>query len=681
MEFNELKLIDFSQGIKSSEVMHNDYALQEQIERERLAIAGYGINYGLELSLIDEFTLRIISGTLVDKDGVEKIIKGKDLSVDLPYLIAKKQRLFSIEEGKIVLDDIPYSESRSEPAEYSERNKWGIEAYYEDSPASELSISAIKDNVIYTNSKDSKRAVIVTYNTAYDRIDTVYIDHEYELQISRGSDSTTPSAFIPENCKYVLGFVKVVSSYYDDEEERPIAKCSLIEEFDNRRTVYTDLDNNLYLCGVPFESLLRIYFEEPSDPKEGMLWYDMATNKLNVWRRTDFFMFSDVITYTSINPENPQKFNTSVGYHKNQLTVYIERRNTTGNKVWTKLTNNELEYYTDLEEDKKGYSESKEFRIIPRLVSNTNIRYTVNRYDSSYYWVPINDTSFVSVFEAKMWAPNETGEGLVEYQNGLNINEMKPERVNHDLRHFVFRPDEMHLRFTPYKNELSIMIDQIPLHRDQFNEITIDDILSNNELMEIATKGYGYTTAYLQELKENYQNIGLGFKLINSLDRPGFIEVNIQHRVNDAIQKNKFQRNASFSKTQTLIYDPDNGTSPYNLNGADLTIDTIIPYRFGEEQLEVYVNGIRIKKELIKELTSGDEMLGAMCKRFSVNPYALGLKKGSEIIYKITTNIYSYDHVDSAIKEHHQELIDKIADLEEMVNVLRKQMDSLLGND
>lgn len=51
MNYNQLKTIDFSQGIRSSEVMHNDRALQEQIERERLAIAGYGVNFGLDLSL------------------------------------------------------------------------------------------------------------------------------------------------------------------------------------------------------------------------------------------------------------------------------------------------------------------------------------------------------------------------------------------------------------------------------------------------------------------------------------------------------------------------------------------------------------------------------------------------------------------------------------------------------
>lgn len=681
MNYNQLKLIDFSQGIKSSEVMHNDQALQEQIERERLAIAGYGINFGLEINLIDDFKVEIMNGTIVDKEGVEKFIKGKTFDIELPNLIMRKQRAFSKDNGEIILDDIPYSENRTEPSEYAISSAyWGIDAYYEDNPSVEISISSINENVIYTNVKDQKRAVLINYNIAYDRIDTIYINEDYEISISAGIDSTTPSAYIPDDCKYVLGFVKVVSHYYDEEKKHSIAKASIIKEFNNRRTVYTDLNNNLYLCGIPFESLLRIYFEEPKEPKEGMLWYDMTTNKLKIWRRTDFFMFTDIVTYTSIDPNNPQKFNTSVGYIGDQLSVYIETRSQVGEKVWTKLDNSQLELHTDLEESEKKKVESKEFRIIPRIVSGANIRYTINRYDNSYYWVPINDTSHISAFEYKMWAPNENADGLVEYLPGLNISEMPPERDKHDLKHFIFKPNEIHLRFTPYKNELSLMVDQIPLHRDQFVEITVSDILNNPELADIAVNDYGYTMPYLQDLKENYQDIGLGFKFTNSLDRPSFIEVNIQHRVNDSVLKNKLQRNATFSKTQTLVYDPDSGVTPYNIRTPDVTINTLIPYRFGEEQLEVYIDGKRIKKELIKEVTAGEEILGAFCKSFTINPVELDLKKGSEITYKITTNVYSYDHVDSAIKEHQQELINKIADLESIVTTLKKQMDSLLGN-
>lgn len=674
MNYRQLKIIDFSQGIKSSEVMQNDLALQEQIERERLAIGGYGINFGLELKLLNDFQLEVGDGTIIDKEGKEQFISGKTFTIEKPRLINRKQKLFSSEGGVLTLDNTPYSETRTEPSEFSANDLWGIDAYCEDDPSTTLYITAIREKVLYSNAKDTKRAVIVHYNTAYDRIDTVYINNDCEVSIKAGIDSTTPSAYIPEDCKYVLGFIKVVSAYYNEDKKHSIAKASIIKEFNNRRTVYTDLNNNLYLCGIPFESLLKIYFEEPREPKEGMLWYDMTTNKLMIWRRTDFFMFTDIITYTSIDPADKQKFKTSVGYRDNQLSVYVEVRETAGTKVWTKLQPEQLELHTDLLEEDAGIAESKQFRIVPKMVPNTRIKYTINRYDDSYYWIPINDTSYISANECKMWAPSLSSEHLVEYLPGLNLEEMQAERPNHDLKHFFFHASELHLRFTPYKNELSLMIDQIPLHRDQFIELTVDDILDSAELTNIATTHYGYTTDLLQQLKSNYKEIGLGFKLVNSLDRPGFIEINIQHRVNDSILKNKFQRNATFAKTKTITY---SSTAGNTLADGTVEIATVIPYRYEEEQLEVYINGKRIKKELVTEITNSP-ILGSMCKAFSIKVNETGLANGSEITYKITTNIYSYDHVESAIRESQQELVDKIASLEVIVSELQRKMDNII---
>ena len=681
MNYNQLKTIDFSQGIRSSEVMHNDRALQEQIERERLAIAGYGVNFGLDLSLTKEFELSVTQGTIVDKNGVEQFIDSKVFQIEKPNLIMRSQRLFSTENGVITLEDIPYAETRTEPSQFtSDRKNWGISVYYEDEPGRELSISAIKGTTIYTDSRYNNRAILVNYYAAYDRIDTVYINNDYRLVIGPGIDSTTPSAYIPEDCKYVLGFIKVISKFYDEDKEHEIAKCSIIKEFNNRRTVYTDLNNNLYLCGVPFESLLRIYFEEPKDPKEGMLWYDMDTNKLKIWRRTDNFMFTDIVTYTSVNPNDLQKFKTSVGYRKNQLSVYIETRANGGNKVWTKLTDAQIEVYTDLKDSDKDKLESKEFRIIPKLVTNTNVKYTINRYDGSYYWVPINDTANIAVKETKMWASNLANTNLVEYKPGLNIGDMKEERKNHDLRQFLFHADELHLRFTPYKNELSLMIDQIPLHRDQFNEITVEDVLNDTNLTNLAITYYGYTTALLQNLKEVYKELGIGFKFTNALDKPAFIEVNVEHRVNDSMLKNKFQRSATFAKTETIIYNNNADTVTYAENTTgDIKVSTSVPFMYGEEQLDVFVNGVRVKKEYITEVTVGEAILGATCKQFILNGKAIGIANGAEITYKILTNVYTYDHVESIIRDTHQELLNKIADLEAKLNALSTKVDNFIG--
>lgn len=666
MNFKQLEIIDFSQGIRSSEVMNNDLSLQSQIERERLSIAGYGVNYGLELSLSDDFNIDISEGTLIDNEGKEKYIEGSKENIEKPLLVTKKEKIYSEEDGRIILSETPYSTTRLYPSQYAEKKYWNIEIYYEDNSSIVINISSIDGNILYTDVKNSKRAVIVKYTVAYDRIDTVYVDKEYNIKLKYGISSLTPSSYIPEDCKYILGFIKISSMVYNDEENIYEAKISIIKEFNNRRMVYTDSENNLYLCGVPFESLLKIYFTEPLEPKEGMLWYDMKTNKLKIWRRTDNFVFTDIYTYTSSNPNDRQAFATSVGYFKNQLSVYIQDTNYTED-IWKKLKNEEIEYYTDLEESEKEKKESFEFRIVPKVIKGTKIKYTINRYDESYYWVPINDTSYIPVSEYKMWCPDAEGQNLLEYKPGLNISELSQDRNNHDLKHFIFKSSELHLRYTPYKNELNILIDQIPLHRDQFSEITVNDVLQNQELTNIAINSYGYTLKMLEELENSYLDLGIGFKLTNRLDRPCFIEVGITHRVNDSILRNKLQRNSVFAKSETIVF--SSILESLNL----ITINTAIPFKYGEEQIDVYINGTLVKKELVTE-NSTEKILGAHCKSFTLDKNTVNINYGDEITYKILTNVYSYDHVVSALKEENQELYSKIRLMEDSIEEIKKQI-------
>lgn len=680
MNYDELRIIDFSKGIKSSEVMHNDRALQEQIDRERLAIAGSGVNYGLTMEL-DGFKLKITDGSVVDIDGQERYIVGGTFDIELPKLINRKQVLFATEGGIITLDDTPYAETRTEPSQFTENaDDIGITLYYEDNPSSILNISSIAGKTLYTNATSASRSVVVNYSTAYDRIDTVYINEKYKLAICNGTDSTTPSSYIPEDSRYVLGFVKVNSMYYDDNVHHSTARASIEQYLSNRRTVYTDSSNNLYLCGTPFESLIQIYLREPANPTEGMIWYDMASNKLHIWRQSDNFAFTDTVTYQSSDVDNKQLFTTSVGYMEDQLHVYIQSRKDDGTKAWYKLSDTELEYQTDLRESEKGITESKEFKIIKKLVTGTKVKYVINKYDGGYCWVPVNDTSYVSASECKMWTSNENKDNLVEYVTGLNLNEMVSERKDHDLQTFLFKQDELHLRFTPYKNELAIMINQTPLHRDQFIEITIDDIMSNETLIKMATSHYGYTIEQLENLKNDGRNIGLGFKLLNPLDYPGFIEVNITHRVNVSMLRNKFQRSACFSKTNTIVYDQESTNLNYEIKDKNIIISTLIPYEYGEEQLEVYVDGIRLKKSAITEIVSyGNSSIGASCKKFSLNIAEIGLLKGSEITYKITTNVYSYDHVKSAMEEQQFDLINQVVSLQSAVEKLQRQIQEIQG--
>ena len=61
MENKKMQLIDFSQGIKSSEIQHNFDVVQYQIDKERISVAGAGISYGLGFT-VNDFTLTINEG-------------------------------------------------------------------------------------------------------------------------------------------------------------------------------------------------------------------------------------------------------------------------------------------------------------------------------------------------------------------------------------------------------------------------------------------------------------------------------------------------------------------------------------------------------------------------------------------------------------------------------------------
>lgn len=647
MDYKKLNIIDFSQGIKSKEVMENDISLQEQMYRERLVIAGSGINYGITLTMSSDFTVSISEGTLINNNGEEVYVKGGSVDLEPPAItLTTDERVYPTEDGKIVLSDIPYSLNRLEPSQYSPSSEWGIYLRYEDNAANVINISNIYGNILYTDATDLNRPILATYYISKDRIDTIYMKNDYSIDIAMGTSSTTPSIYNPDvtDCLYVLGYVRIDHDTYDEDKGHVAAKCTVIDEYNNRRTVYTDSENNLYLCGMPFYGFSVIYYKEPKNPKEGAMWYDSVSNKFMVWRRTDDFIYNDTYTFTSIDPNDPQHFETSTGYFKNQLKVYISA----SDDSWIELKDYEIEYYTDLQESQKDIEESYQFRVIPKVARYTKVRYTINKYDGSFYWVPVNDTSFIQVSETKMWTSNLEGDNFVEYMPGISIEDMPIDRPHHDFKTFMFKNTENHLKFTPHKNEISIMIDQIPLHKDQFTEITVDDILNNTELTVMAYS-YGYNAELLKDMQTNDKEVGLGFKLQSALDRPAFVEVNITHRVNDSFLKNKFQRAATFNKIETIVYDSATNPAINNL----VTIDTVIPYQYDEGQLEVYINGLLINSKYIEEITNTTPaLIGAYCNSFKLKAQETGLATGSEITYKITTNIYNYNHVESYLEDY-----------------------------
>ena len=69
-----LKIIDFSNGIRSEEIQENFNILQDEINRERINIGGTGIASGLEITPIitsDRFAIKVSASSIVTNDGEE----------------------------------------------------------------------------------------------------------------------------------------------------------------------------------------------------------------------------------------------------------------------------------------------------------------------------------------------------------------------------------------------------------------------------------------------------------------------------------------------------------------------------------------------------------------------------------------------------------------------------------
>ena len=220
--------------------------------------------------------------------------------------------------------------------------------------------------------------------------------------------------------------------------------------------------------------------------------------------------------------------------------------------------------------------------------------------------------------------------------------------------------------YTPGKHELTLLINQIPLHDDQFEEITVYDLYSGvlpEKIISGAKNHFGWDEQTLETISGDYENTGIGFKIKQPLDvdlneedngaTDLCVEATVQRRVNDGPLKRKLQRTATFSDEVTIT----------------LTDNKVIDiensyYRYGENQLEIFIDGIKLIKDVdfiegtdLSDKPSTDEAgnitalaprrRGAKTKQFTL----VNSKPGSKLTYRIETNIYTYEHITDLIDE------------------------------
>ena len=670
MENKKMQLIDFSQGIKSSEIQHNFDVVQYQIDKERISVAGAGISYGLGFT-VNDFTLTINEGCLINNKGQEVYIDSTTIEVQKPILIEKIERELVVNQyNRVYLSETPYAPNRLTVSENVDIKLAGI-SINRSGTEDTVPLASVEGKVL--NLKPivgtlEGMLVDVKYYYTYKRRDVVYIDNEFKIQYREGITSPSPSipALDKSEYSYILGYVEVNGHTVDALTNKIKASMKIIKEFKSIRNVYSDENNKLYLCGTPFESLKVIHLVEPSDPEENTFWYDLSTNRLKIWRATDTYTFVKEYTVETSDPNAEHKFRTDIPYlyRAGQLSVYVNGK---------LLGSTQYKEGTDLTpaQQREGYIFSSEFQVVSKLERGDKVSYRIERTDGYMEWVTINDTSYIDIEERYIWTP--------ELMENEEID------CEHDKQHFFFHAtNHKNLMFTPETNALEIMIDQIPLHNDQFKEITIADAIASEDADMIKAKlvkYYGYNEEFsMEDIHEEYEDIGIGFKLNAPLDKNSYVEVRVKHRVNSNPISKRFQRSATFVAEGSEVYrkyitDEHNNTifnePVFKTNGI---------YRYDENQLEVFLNGRRLEKGIEwSEVKQKAKSLKAVpCDAFEILPPA-GLENGDRVSYRLTTNVYSYDHVEAILNNFNVEIDECkqiVLDTKNEIDATKEEVDS-----
>lgn len=668
-----LKKIDFSDGIRAEEIQNNFEDLQSQINRERKNVGGAGIASGLEITPIvtqNEFAIEVSEASIIGNDGQEIHIDKQKLKIELPKLSKEVEYLTANASNQVKLRHIPYSLDRRMTVETQgvfSPIQSGIEIKYRDSIAKDdyIRVRAVNGNTLSLTGL-TRRDLVITYHYTGKRIDTIYIDKNDNLKVISSTTSPTPSIMMPKDYKYLIAFIEIDGAYID-ENNRSYANITIRKDLRSIRNIYTDTNGELWLCGVPFKDLQIIHMTEPLNPKEYTLWYDTTVNQLKTWRSTDKLIYMNEYTVTTDyinNPDIAKDYSTDMYYYtgKNQLSVYVNDIKLNEDQ-FDELINGVPADIKDA--DKKAMSNT--FRIYTDLRLGDKIVYKIENFDKHMMWVPVNHSSYINAKEIKLFSP-ESEEGKRNYFASSKAIALGKDDNSYPYRYqyFLFdRVKDLNMLYTPGKHELSIMVNQIPLHEDQFEEITIYDLYGHSlpdSVTEAAGTHFGWTLAELEKYSGEYENTGVGFKIIEPLDvslsqeengaMDLYIEAQVTRRVNDGPLKRKLQRTASFVKEDTVEVKDD----------GIVDIEDAY-YHYGENQLEVYYEGKKLinNKDFIEGTDLSDQDIvddegnimhlaprskGAKSRQFTILNTNI-----KQVTYRITTTIYSYDHINNLIDE------------------------------
>ena len=192
-----------------------------------------------------------------------------------------------------------------------------------------------------------------------------------------------------------------------------------------------------------------------------------------------------------------------------------------------------------------------------------------------------------------------------------------------DLRTFTFEgyPE---LAFIPGRHQMSIIIDQVVIMEDQYEEL-------------YPPGGEGYPSGY-------------GFKLKHPLERESIVEVRVYHNVNSNRKKEDLFPHESFYGT----------SGSYTVtNASNVIYNAGCQYQPFQSQIEVYKNGLRMieGRDYVGILLDGTVAnighVDRACDRFKI---ITPLRVGDVIGYRVLRPVASYANLRSVLEEYDQKL-------------------------
>ncbi len=667
-----MHIINFSDGIRSEEIQDNFEILDNQIKRTRLSVGGSGIASGLNVTPIvtnEQFAIKLSASSIIDKNGNETFINEQIINIERPRLSKQCEYLNADVNNQVQLKEVPYMLDRKQPVQYGNTLSslyTGIKISYQNSASTDdyIRVKSVNGKVL-TLTGLTRRQVIVNYYSTAKRIDTIYLDENNNVCVKASSiTSTTPSAILPEKYNYLIAYILIDNNYINNSNDTPHANIVLKKDLRKTRNIYTDENGTLYLNGVAFNDLHLITTEEPADPKPNQLW--LKGNTLYVWQAIDNYTYKRNIEITnSYDFVGYHDIQTNIDYcvNKDQLKVYI-------NSVQLQETEYD-ELFGGIPtsiQDIPANTYSNKFRIYKDFVVGDIITYTITFNESGFKWVPINKESYVRTREYKVYGVDDSWPNNNYWTSNQALSLDKDEKgYPYKYTYFIFDANtDRNMLFSPANNEIDVIINQMPLHKDQYSEITLDILDTLPESVRNAIRDvYGWSNDVIHRMNELYDDIGIGIMLNNPLDsiyneglfnsnnimineHELYVEIIANRSCSSVNNKRKLQRASTFIFENSFI--------------VDNTFNTIVDlgdkyYRYNENQLDVYINGIRMTKDidyiegidLDNDLNDEAVMLrtrGTISKQFKIKR---PLNIGDVISYKITSSFYSYDHINSLI--------------------------------